>query len=174
MFICRFAGAEYRRSVGLLTNVQTSSSDMYLGWPSFNTLDSLLRYVGPLLASCACSTKLLLLWFRTIFCPRVGVSGLRGMERQHTHQVSLERLPQRGLTASLSREAWFAIQYFCSPFYLLAAGFWNRRVSLLLMSLLVVPRPVFLRPLLLCLLAKVFRTVLAFISLSWQRVARSH
>ena len=56
VYLCRFAGAEYRRSVGLLTNVQALSSDTYLGWPSFNTLDSMLQYVGPLPATCACST----------------------------------------------------------------------------------------------------------------------
>ena len=46
--LCRFAGAEYRRSVGLLTNVQALSSDMYFGWPSFNTLDNVSQHVGPL------------------------------------------------------------------------------------------------------------------------------
>ena len=51
MYLCRFAGAEYRRSVGLLTNIQALSSDVYLGWPSFNTLESVLQYVGPLPAS---------------------------------------------------------------------------------------------------------------------------
>ena len=57
MYLCRFAGAEHRRSVGLLTNVQALSSNMYLGWPSFNTtLDSVLQCLGPLPASCPCST----------------------------------------------------------------------------------------------------------------------
>ena len=46
VYLCRFAGAEYRRSVGLLTNVQALSSDMYLGWPSLNTLDSMLTIRG--------------------------------------------------------------------------------------------------------------------------------
>ena len=56
VYLCRFAGAEYRRSVGFLTNVQALSSDMYLGWPSFITHNSVLQYVGPLRATCACST----------------------------------------------------------------------------------------------------------------------
>ena len=36
MYLCRFAGAEHRRSVGLLTNVQALSADMYLGWPALS------------------------------------------------------------------------------------------------------------------------------------------
>ena len=56
MYLFRFAGAAHRRLVGLLTNEQALTSDMYLGWCSFNTLDSVLQHVGPLLASCACST----------------------------------------------------------------------------------------------------------------------
>ena len=31
VYFCRFAGAQCRRSVGLLTNVQALSSDMYSG-----------------------------------------------------------------------------------------------------------------------------------------------
>ena len=56
VYLCRFA-SEYRRSVGLLTNVQALSADMYLGWPAFNTHDSTLQYCGPLPSTCACSTK---------------------------------------------------------------------------------------------------------------------
>ena len=55
MYLCRFAGAEYRRSVGLLTNVHSLSSDMYLGWPSLNTRDGVLHYSGPLPVTCACT-----------------------------------------------------------------------------------------------------------------------
>ena len=56
VYLCRFAGAEYRRSVWLLTNLLSLSSDMYLGWPSLSTLDSVSQYVGLLPTSCACST----------------------------------------------------------------------------------------------------------------------
>ena len=56
VYLCRLASAEYRRSVGLLTNVQALSADMYLGWPAFNTQDSTLQYCGPLPSTCACST----------------------------------------------------------------------------------------------------------------------
>ena len=56
VYLCRFASAECRRSVGLLTNVQALSADMYLGWPAFNTQDSTLQYCGPLPSTCACST----------------------------------------------------------------------------------------------------------------------
>ena len=76
VYLCRFAGAECRRSVGLLANVQALSSDMYLGWPSLNTLDSVLQHVGPLPASCACSTTHPSLrgpstkgGFKSFFCP---------------------------------------------------------------------------------------------------------
>ena len=55
VYLCRFAGAEYRRSVGLLTNVHSLSSDMYLGWPSLNTRDGVLHYSGPLPVTCACT-----------------------------------------------------------------------------------------------------------------------
>ena len=55
MYLCLFAGVEYRRSVGLLTKVQGLCADMYLGWPSFITRHSVLQYVGPLPATCACS-----------------------------------------------------------------------------------------------------------------------
>ena len=56
VYLCRFASAECRRSVGLLTNVQALSADMYLGWPAFNMQDSTLQYCGPLPSTCACST----------------------------------------------------------------------------------------------------------------------
>ena len=78
---------------------------------------------------------------------------------QHTHQVYVERL--------LFGEAWFSTLYSYSPFCPLAGSFWSRRASLVLLSLLVFPRPVFLWPLfpLIQFLAKVFRlrslTVLA-------------
>ena len=56
MYLCRFAGGEYRRSVGLLTNIQALSSDMYLGWPSLNTLHSELQHNGPFSVTCAFHT----------------------------------------------------------------------------------------------------------------------
>ena len=55
MYLSGFAGAEFRCSVGLLTNVQALISDMYPGWPSFNTLDSALQHEGLLLVTSACS-----------------------------------------------------------------------------------------------------------------------
>ena len=55
--LCRFFGVEYHQSVGLLTNVQALSSDMCVGWPSLNTLDSVIQHGGPLPVNCACPTE---------------------------------------------------------------------------------------------------------------------
>ena len=77
--------------------------------------------------------------------PRVGVSTLRGMERQHTHQVYFERLlfGEAGQLLRVERHG----SRRSTPSCLLAASFWSRRASLVLLSLLVFPRPVFLWPL---------------------------
>ena len=53
-FFSRFAGAEQRRPMGVLTNVAALDQFLYFGWPDFQMQRGRLAYQGPLPRSCSC------------------------------------------------------------------------------------------------------------------------
>ena len=56
VFLCRFAGADQRRPLGVLTNIKVFDDSSYLGWPRLRLKGDDLCYRGPLPKSCPCSS----------------------------------------------------------------------------------------------------------------------
>ena len=71
-FFCRFAGAEQRRPMGVLTNVAALDQFLYFGWPDFQMQQGRLAYQCPLPRSVPLLTRL---FWQHIFRALSPVSG---------------------------------------------------------------------------------------------------
>ena len=49
-FLCRFAAADQKHPVGIMTNLHSLQEDLYLGWPDLSITGDQLAYNGPLTA----------------------------------------------------------------------------------------------------------------------------
>ena len=56
-YSCELGAADYTRPIGFLTNVPGLIRELRKGWPVFHHRGPVLRYLGPLLQSCACGSK---------------------------------------------------------------------------------------------------------------------
>ena len=54
-FLCRFASADQKHPVGVLTNFPSLRGDLYLGWPRLFSTGDQLAYNGPLPRDCPCT-----------------------------------------------------------------------------------------------------------------------
>ena len=54
-FLCRFAAADQKHPVGIVTNLHSLQKDLYLGWPDLRITGDQLAYHGPLPRDCPCS-----------------------------------------------------------------------------------------------------------------------
>ena len=64
-FLCRIAGADTKRPLGILTNLPGLQQYIQIGWPALTRHGSSLHYKGPLPKSCGCSPP---------HPPRIGVT----------------------------------------------------------------------------------------------------
>ena len=51
-FLCRFASAEQKHPVGIVTNLPSLHGDLYLGWPQLHSTGDQLACQGPLPRDC--------------------------------------------------------------------------------------------------------------------------
>ena len=66
-FLSRFAAADQKHPVGIVTNLHSLHKDLYLGWPDLRITGDHLAYHGPLPRDCPCSV---------VHPPTTGCSGI--------------------------------------------------------------------------------------------------
>ena len=54
-FLCRFAAADQKHPMGILTNLRSLQEDLFMGWPIFHHNTDQLSYQGPLPRDCPCT-----------------------------------------------------------------------------------------------------------------------